>query len=46
LVVLLFPILFLCARVFTRIYSGDGQEGYEGAQKRKENAAMVAAEEQ
>jgi hypothetical protein len=24
LVVLLFPILFLCARVFTRIYSGGG----------------------
>jgi hypothetical protein len=24
LVLLLFPILFLCARVFTRIYSGGG----------------------
>jgi hypothetical protein len=37
LVVLIFPILFLCARVFTRIYSGGGQ----GAVKKLRSAKRM-----
>jgi hypothetical protein len=46
LVILFFPIWFLWARLFTCIYSSGDKGGCEGAQKRKGDQAMVAAEVQ